>query len=285
MTRCTEWCFVFFVALAAGCSNKSPAGPTPPAAPTISGLVITGADAVLTSVSATYIATATMSDGIMRTVTPTWTISNQSVASVDSAGHLEGRAHGSANLTATFEGRAASRAVQVVNNYRGSWSGRYVINVCDQRGFSRWCDTAGHAGRILPIALELSQTAANLSEIRGTLVLNPSSYDINQFLYPGAPDVLGHIEQSLSGAVTSDGRLILAGSSTIPAADWEGTFLFKVASWETNLSGPGVMTGRLVQGLHLVACCDAYQEDELVTMTQTSTGAIADSPPRRAIEQ
>ena len=112
------------VAVGAGCSGKSPAGPSQSTAPTITGLAIIGADAVLTSLSANYTVTATLTDGTTRSVTPAWTSSNPGVASVDGGGRLEGRIHGSTTLTATYEGRSASRNVQVVNNYSGTWDGR-----------------------------------------------------------------------------------------------------------------------------------------------------------------
>ena len=71
---------------------------------------------------------------VPRTVTPAWTSSNPAVASVDGAGRLDGQAHGSTTLTATFEGRSVSKTVQVVNNYEGTWKGRYVIRACDDSG-------------------------------------------------------------------------------------------------------------------------------------------------------
>ena len=83
-------------------------------------LIISGIDAVLTGVSTTYTVTATLSDGTTRAVSPTWTSSNTDVASVDSSGRLEGRAHGTTTLTATHDGISATKSVQVVNNYRGT---------------------------------------------------------------------------------------------------------------------------------------------------------------------
>ena len=88
---------------------------------------IAGPDAVLTGLSASYSVTATLSDGITGTVRPAWTSSNAEVASVDSGGRVEGRGHGSTNLTASYQGRSVSKTVQVVNNYGGTWEGSYVI--------------------------------------------------------------------------------------------------------------------------------------------------------------
>ena len=126
---------VVFAALATGCNDKTnPAGPSRPAVPTVTNLDISGADAVRTGVSTNYTVTVILSDGTTRAVTPMWTSSNPGVANVDTAGRLVGLAHGTTSLTASHEGRSASKTVQVVNNYEGSWVGRYVINACDASG-------------------------------------------------------------------------------------------------------------------------------------------------------
>jgi hypothetical protein len=162
------------VILAMGCGDKNPAGPSG-SATGVTGLVITGADALLTGISASYTVTATFADGTARTVTPAWTSSNPGVASVDSAGRLDGRAHGSTNLTASYEGRTVSKIVQVVNNYRGTWDGRYVIRVCtDTRDLTDhdggWCSSGpGRVGTVDGIRMTLVQSGSNLREIAGTI--------------------------------------------------------------------------------------------------------------------
>ena len=55
--------------LAIACTGKSPAAPSGPTAAT---LVISGDDVVLTGSFSNYTATATLSDGTTRSVTPTW---------------------------------------------------------------------------------------------------------------------------------------------------------------------------------------------------------------------
>ena len=250
------------VVLTTGCNGKNPAGPSPPAAPTVTDLVITGVDAVLTGVSTTYTATATLSDGT-RAVTPAWTSSNTNVASVDSDGRLSGRAHGSTDLTAAYAGRTASKTVQVVNNYGGTWEGRYVVRACADSGDlttrdGGWCRNGpGRVGTVQSIRLLLSQTGANLSEIAG------SGY-----------------WSGVRGVVTADGRLSLGG--TVNEWDWEGTVIlatWQIRAWDTNLSGPGMMTGRWSQDYASVyfRIGNAKMENEFVTMTQTSTGATSAS--------
>jgi hypothetical protein len=256
------------VVLTTGCNGKNPAGPSPPAAPTVTGLVITGVDAVLTGVSTTYAATATLSDGT-RAVTPEWTSSNTNVASVDSAGHLSGRAHGSTDVTASYAGRTASKTVQVVNNYAGTWDGQYIIRACTDSGDltnrdGGWCRGGpGRVGTVNGILLTLVQGGKNLSEITGTV---------------------GSFPETIAGVVTADGRLSLVGGP-FAVWDWEGTVIlgtWQIRAWDTNLSGPGVMTGRWSQDYASVyfRIGNAKMENEFVTMTQTSTGATSASGSR-----
>jgi Bacterial Ig-like domain (group 2) len=89
----------------------------------VTGLGITGVDAVLTGVSTSYTVAATFADGTSRTVSATWSSSNQGVATVDGSGRLEARTHGSTNLTASAGGQTASKTVQVINNYGGTLGG------------------------------------------------------------------------------------------------------------------------------------------------------------------
>ena len=258
---------VVLIASVAGCHGKNPAAPSEPAGQTVTGLVISGVDAVLTGLSTTYTAAVTLSDGTTRTVTPVWTSSDPGVGSVDSTGRFDGRAHGATNLTASYTGRTASKTVQVVNKYGGTWVGQYVIKACDESGYFQraGCESSGRVGQVLPITLELAQTGSTRSEIRGTLVLNR---------FPYLSRVVGAIEQEVTGVVTEDGRLILGGSSTIQS--WDDTYTFQVGGWDTNVSGPGVMAGHWTQTLGVLGYAGkAFQENELVTMTQTANGAAS----------
>jgi hypothetical protein len=262
------------VAVAAGCGGKNPAAPSQAAAPTITGLAVIGADAVLTSLSVSYTVTATLTDGTTRTVTPAWTSSNPGVASVDGVGRLEGRVHGSTNLTASYEGRSATKNVQVVNNYAGTWEGRYVIRACTDAGDladrdGGWCrDGPGRVGTVGSIRLVLSQTGGGLSDITGTLGVNDGG-------------------SKVTGTVTADGRLGLGGSTSIFGDldfDTRDVILstLQIMAWESNLAGPGVMTGRWSEHLALFTFRNgtADTDNELVTMTQTSTSAKTASAPR-----
>lgn len=257
---------LILIALAAACHGKNPAAPSQPAAQIVTGLVINGVDAVLTGSVTSFTVTATLSDGTTRTVIPAWTSSDPGVGTVDSTGRLDGRAHGSTNLTASYLGRDASKTVQVVNNYEGTWNGQYVIRACDDSGDLKdrdggWCRARVRVGTVWSIRLVLSQTGSNLIEIGGTLGLGDT----------GAED-------KITGVVTADGRLSLTG--TLNILDFYGEFLLgtvQIQTWDTNLGGPGVMTGRWSQNFSSIffRIGNAFTENELVTMTQTSNGTAS----------
>ena len=183
---------------------------------------------------------------------------------MDSTGRLDGRAHGSTNLTASYEGRSVSKTVQVANNYGGTWNGSYVIRACADSGDltdhdGGWCQSRVRVGTVWPIRLELAQTGSSLGEIRGTL---------------GLGDV--GVGDYITGLVTADGRLNLTG--TLHILDFYGEFVLgtvQIQTWDTNLSGPGVMTGRWSQNFSSMyfRIGNALTENELVTMTQTANGA------------
>jgi hypothetical protein len=259
---------LMIAALVVACGDKpNPVGPTSPAAPTVASLVISGADYVLTGSTTVYTATATLSDGSTRTVTPSWSSSAVNLATVDNAGRLDGRAHGSTTLTAAHEGRSTSKTVQVVNNYGGSWSGQYIIRACKDSGnFTDgidgdvpWCQAV--LGSARSFAFTLFQTGKNYDEIRAT-------FSPNNDWGSG----------TISGSVTAHGRLNLEG--TLKVLQWYGTPTWDVelSGWDTNLDGFSGMTGRWAENLTIVGLQErgsAYEEVELVTMSRTATASTS----------
>jgi hypothetical protein len=174
------------------------------------------------------------------------------------------RSYGSTTLTAAYDGRSASKTVQVINNYGGSWSGRYIVRVCKDSGIFTdgvyggsyadvpWCRAFDGVGSEHPLALTLVQTGRNYGEIHATF-----------------PD-LG----TVSGIVTADGRLNLDG--TMKVLDWYGDYCCDLpfSRWDTKLEGRGGMTGRWTQNFTFVRQEGAaYKEVELVTMSRTATGS------------
>jgi hypothetical protein len=246
------------LALALGCGDKNPITPSRPGLASAT-LTISGPEALLTGLSATYAVTATMTDGATRTVVPVWTSSNPGVARVDGSGRLEGRSHGSTLLTASSGGQTASRAVQVVNNYAGSWTGRFVIRACTDTGELTDHDGGfclagpGRLGSTGWITLTLVQGGSTLREITGTI---------------------GNYSEPITGAVTADGRLSLSG--TVTARDFDNPDFtiatHSLGAWDTNLHGSDGMTGGWSDDYtSLVSCLGtAHIEHELLTMSRVS---------------
>lgn len=255
---------LMIAALVAACDDKSnPARPTG----LVASLAINGVDYALTGSTTAYTATATLSDGSTRTVTASWSSSAADVATVDITGRLEGRTHGSTTLTAAFDGRSASKTVQVVNNYAGSWSGQYIITACNDSGIFTdglnndvaWCQ-ANRIGSVHSFAFTLSQTGTSYSEIRATF---------------------GSGYTPIIGIVTAGGRLKLEGTSTVldwygdPWGDWQ------LSGWDTNLDRSGGMTGRWAENLTMLGRSGhAYQEVEIGTMSRNATSAPSASASR-----
>ncbi|HET7696277.1 MAG TPA: Ig-like domain-containing protein [Vicinamibacterales bacterium] len=253
---------VLMLAAALGCGSKpNPAAPTAPAGPSISSLVINGADYLLTGGAAAYTATVTLSDGSSRSVTPSWTSSDTRVAAVAGAGRLEALAHGAIALTAVHEGFSASKTVHIVNDYGGSWSGRYVINVCRDSGVFAdgivgggyvdvpWCRALNKVGSEHAFAFTIAQSGSDYGAIRATF----------------GPDA-----GSISGSVTADGRLNLDG--TLALLDWYGDHFgdLRFSGWNTTLDGAARMSGRWAQDYTMRGQPgSAYEEVELLTMTRT----------------
>jgi len=196
-------------------------------------------------------------------VTPVWSSTAAAVATVDSAGRVDGRTHGSTTLTAAHDGRSASKTVQVVNNYAGSWSGRYIVRACQDSGIFAdgfhtpissdvpWCQDkvlGNGIGSEHSFVFKLSQTGANYSEIRAT-------FDANA--------------DGIPGTVTAAGRLKLEGG--LKLLDWWGDHWgdFQVIGWDTSLDPAGGMTGRCTQNTTAVGQPGmAREEVEIVTMSR-----------------
>ena len=241
---------VLATALASVCGN-----PTRPSE-TASEFFINGPEATLTGLSTEYIATVTFADGTRRTATATWTSNNAQVAVVDTDGRLEGRAHGSTVLTASFLGRQASRTVQVVNNYSGSWSGQYAVRACDKSGqHDRDGGCRGVVGSEAVVRLSLTQTGGTMREVGGILELGGVGF--------GGP---------VRGVVTADGHLNLDGRYELPDFYGYGVCCsLEIGGWDTRLSGPDTMTGRWTQRFtYLPWTGSSYIESEIVALTRAS---------------
>lgn len=254
---------------AAACDKKSPAAPSSlPVSST--ALAIRGPDILLTGVPADYTVTATFSDGTAATVSPVWSTDNPAIATIDSSGHLEGRTHGSTRVTATYEGRSASRMARVVANYGGTWNGSYVIRACTDTGDlvdhdGGWCRSGfGRVGNVVTgVTMTLAQGGTNLSEITGTYA---------------------YYEEPISGVVTADGRLSLAG--TFAERDWwdePQTILavWNIHAWDSKVVEADTMIGRFSEHFDSLYFRrgDADMEIEIITMTRIAKNESAGVSP------
>jgi hypothetical protein len=249
-------------AVLSGCGgNDTPAAPSTPATPTVSALTISGNDAIRTGFFANYTATAQLSNGTTQSVTPTWSSSNPSVGSVDTTGRLDGRTHGSINLAASYQGLNASKNVNVVHNYGGSWTGTYVIRACDQSGVFarvRWCQ-AGGVGDRFGFSLALTQGGNGRDEVGGTV----SFYNL---------------AGNISGNVTGDGRLVIGGTYNVTTPDI--AFRLTVGGWDTRPAAGDSMTGGWALNLTAIgATGNGYEEHQIVAVTRTSQQISVSAAP------
>jgi Bacterial Ig-like domain (group 2) len=243
------------LAVACGGGDSSPTSPTP-SNPSVTGLTITGLDAIRTGFFATYTAQATLSDGSTQTVTPTWSSSSPDIASVASNGDVNALVNGTTTITATYQGRTGSKAVRAVANFGGTWSGSYRVAKCDQSAaFAGWCSGIGGVGAVLPLALTLAQGGTSRDQVTGTIAL-------------------GSITGNTSGSVTGDGRLVIGGTFTNAIS---GTvFVVTIGGWDTRLSGANGMAGGWSQSIRANGFAgNAYQENTLASMAHTSVGSGA----------
>jgi len=239
---------------ACGKDSSSPLTPTPPATPstpTISALTITGLDAVRTGFFSDYVASATMSDGTSQTVTSsvTWSSSDPGVGTVTAAGRLSGQTHGSMTLNAAYQGRTAAKAVSIVNNYGGTWTGTYTATACDASGdFGKadWCK--GVKGGSFSLTLILSQTGNDRSTVAGVIT--------NGFI-SNAP---------VTGSVTSDGRLNIGANATGTSNGL--TFRFQLLGWDSKLTSLSQMSGKMAASLSATGFNgNAYEEHSFTNAT------------------
>ena len=246
------------VALSAwGCGGGSPtpvAPPPPP--PTATSLTITsGVDALRAGFFADYMVTANMSDRTTQIVTTesTWTSSDPAVATVDAKGRLTGLSNGTISLTASYQGRTVSRSVRIVHNYGGHWDGTFAVRACDQSGIFislKYCDNLGRDP--LTFALELTQGGANADQITGMMSLR---------------NLVGPV----TGSVTSDGRLVLAGPYV--ATTGGVNIGVDIPSWLTTPVGTVGMSGFFVYSLTIIGSDGkATQTNEIVTALKKLEG-------------
>jgi len=226
---------LFLTGLAAcgGGGGGSPTNPTPVTpTPTVVSLSISPAtDLVTIQGTVTLSATATMSDGTTKTASGTWASDAAPVATVDGTGKVTGVAPGQATVTVTYENVKATRAIRVVPDYQGAWTGEYRILTCEDTGDFRadeWCEGSLEKGTIR-VSLTLTQardtvtgswthdimsgTTQGTVETSGTLVMNGNG------LYDKVPMTIAGWRSLSTDNRTQTGKFTLTFSSSV----WKGT--------------------------------------------------------------
>jgi len=179
-----------------GSGGGSPTTPTPVTpAPTVASLSISPATDLVTIQGAVALsATATMSDGTTKAASGTWASDAPSIATVDGTGKVTGIAPGQATVTVTYENVKATRAIRVVPDYQGSWTGDYTVLACQDSGdFHQedWCKVAMRD--LVHVTMTLTQ---NRDAVTGAWTHR---------------DVKG----TVSGTISTDGTLALEGNGNL----------------------------------------------------------------------
>jgi len=230
-----------------GCSrsSSSPTAPTTVAAPTIRSLNLSKTSVELTvGNSETITATATYSDGSVRTASPTYTSSNTSIATVDVSGSVRAVANGVTTIAATFSGATATLSVRSIPDLAGRWSGqcRFMSCTAPARWGTSYC--TGLVGPLYPIVLNLATTG---SRVVGAIQL-------------------GSFTGTVDGSVSDDGTLRLNG--TYAAVVGNLTYSFELQNWQTQASG-NARTGRWATLGRLTGESQtAFSESEMITVSR-----------------
>lgn len=206
-----------------GGAPSSP-GPVTPAPTTVSVAISPATDLITIQGTATFSATATMSDGSTKSVSGTWVSDPAAVATVDGSGRVTGIGSGQATVSVTYDNVKASRTIRVVPDYQGSWAGEYAVTACQDTGdFHRedWCRSAMRD--LVRVTMDLTQSRDSVS---------------------GAwthRDLVGNA----TGTIETDGSLVLSGTGkledvTLTMAGWRsrstdnktqtGAFSFSITS-------------------------------------------------------
>ncbi len=212
---------LFLTGLAAcgGGGSGSPTNPTPVTpAPTVVSLSISpSTDLIAIQGTVTLGATATMSDGTTKAASGTWASDASAIASVDGTGKVTGVAPGQATVTVTYENVKATRAIRVVPDYQGNWTGDYTVLSCQDSGdFHQedWCQAAMQD--VVRVTLTLTQ---NRDAVTGAWTHR---------------DVKG----TASGSILTDGTLVLDGSGNLE------TIPLTIAGWRSRSTDNRTQSGR-----------------------------------------
>jgi hypothetical protein len=223
-TRRGRFLFAAVLLLSASCGGSS--NPAPAPTPTTTSLTVGSTSSQLfLGASEVFSATATLSNGATAQVNgAVWSSDAPNVAQVDSAtGRVTGASSGNANISVDYQGKRGTKAIRVVPNYTGNWTGSYTIASCTdtlQFQTTGFCSAVFPASQVLSLVLLLTQSGSTVS----------GSAALGQIL-----------SNSTSAPVQTDGSVLL------PAVALFGNTTF-TETWSLNIQQPG----RIVGTLHVV---------------------------------
>lgn len=186
-----------------------------PTAPTATSITIQSSSALLfLGVTEAFQAVITFSDGSTQTVTTgTWNTDAPAIATVDGTGHVTGVASGNVTIAVDAMGVHGTKAIRVLPNYGGTFTGNLLLVNCSSTG---WTPTCSAIDDDLPHTLTFTLTQTG-DTVTGTAAVV-------------------FVTTSITGTVATGGAL------TINAV---GTNLTKsyTETWNLTSTTPGVITG------------------------------------------
>jgi len=188
----------------------------------VQSITVTSANSmVYVGVTEQFTATANMSDGTIKAITTgTWSSTNQTVATVNTAGLASIVGSGTTNITMTYSGKSGSKSIRGLPNYQGTWTGNYRVDSCTSTGDWATFDFCSYLpnGTIAETNLILTQTQDSVS---GTFFL-------------------GTLSSTGTGPVATDGQLTFLGKITEGTTSIDAVFILQSTT-------PGIITGSLNQ--------------------------------------
>jgi hypothetical protein len=211
--------FVALIILSTACSRDTPIGPTPGEPVTLVAFTISpSVSTFLIGHPARLTAQAAYSDGSTRIVAAQWSAAPVEIATVDSTGTLTLLKTGTTAITASFDGRTATKSLRVLPDYGGTWDGSAQVVACTSR-LQESCPTWDTGVR--RISLWVDQTEDR----------------IHAFLY-----ISQDRELFVDGSVATDGAMILSGERVEP--DFSGPYVaIRIGEWRTTIDPAGALTG------------------------------------------
>ena len=257
MRRLSPCLIIMFAVACGGTDNNGGGNPNTPT-PSAIALAIIGDGNLRTGQNQTLRADVSFSNGTTQAATsPSWSSSNQTVATVSSSGVVSAANHGNTTISVSAQGLSAQLPVQVWQDYQGAWTGSYIINVCTNTGIfatdpSSWCSMFP-PGKANPFRVTLTQTNGTAS---GTLEL-------------------GSFIGTISGSVFDSRRFIGAGSASMTVEGF--VFTASVGTFDVLSTGNSLAGNLVVNTTALGLPGNGYWEATLGTVTRSLSAPQLDT--------